>query len=151
MPGTSAGRGTRHFVQCVNDSRCLSFTHVASTSRCYLENAIRPPLASAGRTSGVKRGIEFNTDRLGLDLASHEIGDPLPEKCQSLCETTAGCQSWTMMLGTVDWDDRNLCFLKNGVPATTPNAWGMYSGLRGGGLYYETPSGFCPRAARSPE
>jgi V8-like Glu-specific endopeptidase len=122
-------------TRCANDSRCLSFTHVASTNRCFLKNAIRPPVASAGRTSGVKRGIEFNTDRLGLDLASHEIAEPLPEKCQSLCETTAGCQSWTMMLGTVAWDDRNLCFLKNGVPSTTTNAWGMYSGLRGGGLY----------------
>jgi len=83
-------------------------------------------------TSGLRRGIEINVDRPGNDIVTVDLADPIPEDCQTRCESNPSCRAWSLvtkpsgLLG----GDVNRCSLKSSVSEAKPTV-GVFSGRRG--------------------
>lgn len=121
-------------LKCVGNHECRAFSWFASSSTCFLKNVVSPTTASLGVTSGLRKGIEIETDRPGasytfMDFADHTApnpGSPLdpPEACQQACEIDSLCFSWTMVTTTngtavnASGVPVNRCFLRNFVSAS---------------------------------
>jgi hypothetical protein len=84
--------------------------------------------------SGVKRGLEVNTNRGGWDIHNFYISEAIPQLCQASCLTHPGCSSWTMSFEPTGSPGAGRCWLKAGFPA---QSWldGAVSGTNGGGFF----------------
>lgn len=113
---------------CRRDARCQAFTWVAFTKHCWLKDAAATPRpTTTAMTSGVRRGLEVDTNRSGSDYRSFANSDLDPNVCQAACAAEPNCSAWTYD-GRSDRSKR--CHLKNGVPA--PSAMpGAVSGVKG--------------------
>jgi hypothetical protein len=68
--------------------------------------------------SGVKLGVEVDTDRAGLDLRDFEPTSYVAESCQASCANDPSCKAWTFVpSGYLGPLSGARCFLKSGVPA----------------------------------
>lgn len=119
---------------CSRDFRCKAFSYVAPglqgpSAMCWLKSAAPAPTSQAGVTSGMKRGLEVNTDRGGMDYRSFDQTSAVPEVCQAACAAEAACQSWTFVPAGGQ-GSRARCWLKSGIPTKT-TAEGLVSGLKG--------------------
>lgn len=128
--------------QCSKESRCASFSYVASTSTCWLKEYVPPGNAMSGVTSGTKRKFEHYSDRPGGDISNFSLGTADVRVCQSACQNNGSCQAYTYKAQTFTtsspWavlTDAH-CWLKGSVPArqtvvsnVTPNRR-LISGLR---------------------
>lgn len=112
--------------ECARDGRCRAYTHFNGS--CFLKDG-RGTLASlTGAISGVRLGLEMNTDRAGSDYSSFSLAAPAPELCQARCASEGGCRAWTYVPPTADGASPQ-CFLKNAVPVAYSTE-GMVSGFR---------------------
>lgn len=115
---------------CARDARCESYTHVGSS--CFLRDLVPaavPVSPGAFITSGVKRGIETNSDRPGATFFTLNTDNLTPNACQALCAQNAICQAWTYTPPTTS-NAMGVCALKNAVTQRQVQS-GMVSGLRG--------------------
>lgn len=108
-------------ILCSLEYRCKAYTHVAAgvigaEARCFLKDAPGVPSALLGATSGVRRGLEINTDRPGSNLSSFTLPDPTPERCQAACRNDDDCKAWTYTPASTA-GSRPRCALKGAVPA----------------------------------
>lgn len=111
---------------CAKSDRCEAYTHTtAATSNCWLKDAVPNAGAGTGMTSGVRRGLETNTDRAGSDYRSFGTS-PSPRICQAICAQEAQCQAWSYSPNS----GSPTCFLKNAVPARSTRT-GFVSGVKG--------------------
>lgn len=125
---------------CAQSSLCKAWTHVASSSRCFLKDAEGAPSSYTGATSGKKRGLEVNTDRPGSDYASFTPATPSPEVCQASCANNTSCKAWTYTPPTSDGNPR--CHLKNSIPgaySTTRMVSGWQFNWFGSTLWTDDP------------
>lgn len=106
--------------RCEEEDRCQAFSLVTLSTgerECYLKDQRPNPRYAAGIVSGLKRGMEFETDRPGADYRVLSLSEAWPEKCQTECIRDGQCQAWT-------WAPKRpganaTCWLKNSVPAAT--------------------------------
>jgi hypothetical protein len=113
---------------CAKSSKCLSFTFLGSGGYCWLKDRVPGTLPQSDYLSGVRRGLEANTDRPGGDYRSFRATTNSPYECQAACADDASCQAWTFVpAGT---GAHAACSLKHEVPATVPRT-GIVSGIRG--------------------
>lgn len=106
---------------CAIDHRCKAYTHVVagivgSTARCFLKSARGTPTTLQGATSGVRRGLEVNTDRPGGEYANFSLPDPTPERCQAHCANDSDCKAWTYRPAPSPTSSPR-CVLRSTVPA----------------------------------
>lgn len=115
---------------CAQDERCEAFTFTgAPSNNCWLKNGVAPAGAAAGMTSGVRRGLETNTNRAGGDYRSFTTDHRIPAACQAACAQEVACQAWTYVPPSASTADAT-CFLKAAVPARSTAA-GLVSGVKG--------------------
>jgi hypothetical protein len=104
---------------CANDDSCRAFSlspaivlktypiaaaasigpgPVPYVAQCHLKHFAFDPVAHTGYVSGLKRGLEMNTQRAGTTYKTFaSTGGARPEVCQAACAADAACQSWTMV------------------------------------------------------
>src|SRR6185295_3331351 len=87
---------------CSVDPLCRAFTYTApgvrqATPQCMLKEDMPSPSPFVGATSGVKHGLEQNTDRIGGDYASFAQAYPVPEECQAACAQDPNCKAFTFV------------------------------------------------------
>jgi hypothetical protein len=120
---------------CSRDSKCKAFTYVApgiqeANAHCWLKSAVpAPSTTSSGIISGVKRGLEINTDRGGSDYNNFDLDVAVPEVCQASCSSDAQCVAFTYVPPGRQTTKAH-CWLKNAIPAASSNE-GMVSGIKG--------------------
>lgn len=111
---------------CARDARCASFTHQGFN--CFLKDSIAPASSvSPGQfmTSGVRRGMDPESDRVGGDYSSFDT-ELRPMLCQAACARDASCLAWSYRpMGSV-----GRCTLKNTIGPRVFSATNT-SGLRG--------------------
>ncbi|MCC7386553.1 MAG: trypsin-like serine protease [Deltaproteobacteria bacterium] len=106
---------------CAIDYRCKAYTHVqagivGSSARCFLKSARGTPTTLQGATSGVRRGLEVNTDRPGAAYADFTLPDATPERCQARCANDSNCRTWTYRPAPSPTSSPR-CLLRSTVPA----------------------------------
>jgi hypothetical protein len=113
--------------ECAKDERCRAFTHLSGT--CYLKDVVAVPSARAGAISGLKRGLEPNTDRWGSDYRSFTQATLSPLECQATCARETSCKAWTYGYPPPG-GGLATCWLKSAVPSATALS-GAVSGVKG--------------------
>jgi hypothetical protein len=121
-------------VSGAQDQRCKSFTFVGPgvtepSGECHLKSAVPPLVPSPGMTSGVKQGLEMNTDRSGGDFSDFNISPGVPEVCQAACARDSRCQSFTFAPPGYVGSSAH-CWLKSSVPPASTNE-ALVSGISG--------------------
>jgi len=82
--------------QCARHDRCEAYTFTgAASNNCWLKDGVPGATVGTGMTSGVRRGLETNTYRVGTLLRSFWIDQVSPLKCQTACALDSGCTSWS--------------------------------------------------------
>jgi hypothetical protein len=115
---------------CAQNERCEAYTFTgAASGNCWLKDAVPNAGFAAGMTSGVRRGLEIDTDRPGSVLSSFATGTLAPAVCQAACARDAACQSWTYVPPPTDGPNAT-CYLRNGVPNRV-GMTGYVSGVKG--------------------
>lgn len=109
---------------CAKEPRCRAYSHFQGT--CSLKDAEGATGRLQGATSGVRRGLEMNTDRGGNDYRNFPLVAPAPELCQAECAADSACHAWTY---TPPTNGTPRCWLKNAVPPAYSSE-GMVSGRR---------------------
>lgn len=104
---------------CANATfKCVAFTFVESTGKCFLKNTTGAPVADPGATSGTPPSPCSATQGVNVDGAI--IAPPTqaadPGACCAACMAGAGCASWTFISAT------QKCFLRNTTGAPFPDA-----------------------------
>ena len=118
--------------ECARDARCKAYT-IAPEGVCYLKNGRGAPSSLPGAVSGVRLGLEVNTDRPGSDYLSFKPNTPTPEICQATCATHDLCQAWSYVPQS-NGDNSPRCYLKSSIPAAYSTD-GMVSAFRYLGVY----------------
>jgi hypothetical protein len=83
-------------TRCAKDWRCEAWTH--SGNSCFLKDGVPNAVSvSPGLfiTSGVRRGVENQSDRPGGDFWTFTTPTGAPTFCQSMCAQNASCVAWS--------------------------------------------------------
>ncbi|HEY0478331.1 MAG TPA: PAN domain-containing protein [Kofleriaceae bacterium] len=129
-------------TSCATDARCRAFTFTdagvggRSSAHCWLKSSVPSPSAMTGAVSGVKRGLEQETNRAGTDFDNFDLPHAVPEECQARCAQDSRCLAFTYVApGFNGASQPNAhCWLKSSV--TSPSAGtGLVSGVRGGDFF----------------
>jgi hypothetical protein len=116
--------------ECAKREDCRSFTFTGyAGNNCWLKGGEPGASAAPGWSSGVKRGLELDTNRQGRDYRSFATSAQ-PLECQATCAREAACQAWTYVPPPATGEGSPMCWLKSGIPAPT-RVVGMVSGLKG--------------------
>lgn len=116
--------------QCAQDDRCEAYTYTgAAGTNCFLKDAVPWAGAAPSMTSGVRGGLETNTNRWGGDYRSFTTSRLTPTTCQATCAQEAACQSWTYVPPTAPATAAT-CWLKSSIPSRS-YAIGLVSGVKG--------------------
>jgi hypothetical protein len=69
-------------------------------------------------------GPQNGIDRPGMDFPNMpvQLSSADPNLCWAMCNNTQGCMAWAYAVPGCDSYQQPMCWLKNGVPATQPNA-----------------------------
>lgn len=127
----SARLGEGHCASaCERDERCQAWSFVPRShrlfaDRCWLKERVSSPVRAPGLTSGVKRGLQIDVDRPGMDYTNFLVASPW--QCQADCDASSVCKAWTFVPGAPGQAGR--CWAKNGIP-TGQVRRGMISGIR---------------------
>ena len=115
---------------CAQDHRCEAYSHtVGAPNNCRLKDSVPSPVVvSIATTSGVRRGLETNTNRAGSDYYSFATNQVSPAMCQAACAQQPQCQAWTYT-PPPPFGPNAICSLKNAIPARS-TATGMVSGVK---------------------
>ena len=123
---------------CARDVRCRAFTYFSPTAaggngRCYLKEEVPDGVSNVNAESGVKLGLEIETDRPGADYSNYSTYNQ-PEYCQADCARDAVCQAWTWV-GAVPGVSNAWCWLKTALPSprdsVAPGSARTISGIKG--------------------
>jgi hypothetical protein len=114
--------------ECAKDGACLAFSWVRATDRCFLKTQVPAPVNGNGITSGVRRGLEPNTNRAGSDFRDFDLPEPNPHLCQAACARENQCVAWTMV-APAPGGIKAHCWLKSSVPPRS-GLDGAVSGLK---------------------
>lgn len=115
---------------CVRDDKCEAYTYTGFTgNNCWLKDAVPWAGAGAGMTSGVRRGLELDTNRAGGDYRSFTTTRLSPTVCQATCAQESACQAWTYVPPSSSASVAT-CWLKSSIPGRS-TAVGIVSGVRG--------------------
>lgn len=115
-------------ARCARDERCEAFTFTgAATSNCWLKDGVPGALPGPGLVSGVRRGVETNTERTGTLLRSFATSTLSPLVCSAACASDGNCASWRYQPPA---GGQATCVLFTDVGARMTRA-GYVSGLRG--------------------
>jgi hypothetical protein len=123
---------------CRQDAACRSFTYAqpniaGGRGRCYLKSEVPNGVLNASTDSGVKLGLEMETDRPGLDYKQYDTPN-VPDYCQADCAHESSCRAWTWV-ASVPHVTKPRCYLKYGVPAevtsVAPTGPRTISGVKG--------------------
>jgi hypothetical protein len=118
--------------RCAGEARCASFTYRASDKQCWLKHGVpRPTVETSGLESGVKRGLEVDSDRPGGDYRRFGSAIGQPEVCMAACANEARCKAWTFRQSD---GDEAICVLKDRVTGPTYRS-NMVSGIKGLEMY----------------
>jgi hypothetical protein len=117
--------------RCAGEAKCAAFTYKASNQRCWLKHGAPWPTVETGLESGVKRGLEVDSDRPGGDYRRFGSAIGQPEVCMAACANEARCKAWTFRQSD---GDEATCFLKDRVTGPTYRA-DMVSGVKGLEMY----------------
>lgn len=113
---------------CENDYKCRAWTYVRPHTiqgpipLCWLKSAVPAPEGRGCCVSGVvdqggPTGMEWDTDRMGLDYHSFQMSSADPALCRMACDDDARCRAWTFVHPHTIQGPYPLCWLKGGVPA----------------------------------
>ncbi|WP_164712231.1 PAN domain-containing protein [Methylobacterium currus] len=110
---------------CNGEAQCKAWTYVrpgvqGPKARCWLKNKVPAAMASSCCTSGVK-GLEYSTDRPGLDYRNVVLAQADANLCLSACNGEAQCKAWTYVRPGVQGPQAR-CWLKSNVPAPVASA-----------------------------
>jgi PAN domain len=83
-------------------------------------------------TASPRAQAQANFDRPGGDYQSSPVSSGDPAECALVCERDRRCRAWTFAYPT-DAAGGAVCWLKNSVPARTPDNC-CVSGVRGAGV-----------------
>lgn len=88
-------------TECAKNASCLSFTYNVSSRLCYLKSEVPSPVASSNCISGIRGGMDAETERLPLPGQGNP-SDPYfalntdhPQECQADCAQSSSCVAWT--------------------------------------------------------
>jgi hypothetical protein len=98
---------------CVADKNCDAFSYTGG--RCWLKQGIPPAVALNGVTSGLRRGIEFNSSRDGVVFRSFDLGNEPLRRCQTDCAADSSCLAWSAAVPAGKTNGQRLCKLMNTV------------------------------------
>ena len=120
---------------CMNEAGCKAWTfvrpgHQGPIPRCWLKNTVPAPKDASCCISGVKQvtsGIEYGTDRPGMDYKNFDIVDN-PKICRDRCLAEVNCKAWTFVRPGHQGPSAR-CWLKSGVPPSK-NAPCCISGVK---------------------
>lgn len=128
--------------RCSNETNCRAFTFTwagtngRTNAHCWLKSAVGGPSSLSFAVSGVKRGLEMDTNRWGGDYSDFDLGFAVPEDCQARCAQDGRCQAFTYL--PPGWNGSSQpnahCYLKNTIPGTS-SATGLVSGVRGADFF----------------
>jgi hypothetical protein len=122
---------------CAEDSRCRAFAFVPADlspgGTCWLKSAVPDPVRVSGRTSGVKRGLERNLDRMGHDFYMFPVDGHKPEVCQSACALHPQCRAFTYVPTGIQGETAR-CWLKQYVGQGLVRE-NFISGIKGGEFF----------------
>lgn len=114
-------------TRCNQNASCRAFTHLGTT--CSLKSSVPGATVRTGvfATSGVKRGVESESDRPGGNLVTFQPVTLDPAECQASCASNGSCVAWTYKAVT---PTTALCSIKN---VLTPRVFSVdtVSGLKG--------------------
>jgi hypothetical protein len=118
---------------CAADRKCKSYATTPGRNRnervCWIKSSVPEPVQSLGVDAAVKRGLEINSDRGGMDYRSFVPDVAVPEVCQAACASEARCRSWTFVPRGLD-ESNARCWLKAGIPNAQSRALRV-SGIKG--------------------
>ena len=66
-------------------------------------------------------GMEWNTDRGGLDYNVFDLPTPDPALCQDACARDPRCMAWTYVQPNTFQGPRPRCWLKQAIPSPSGN------------------------------
>lgn len=108
---------------CVQNTNCRAWTFNATSRACSFKDRVTDPVAAGSNlTSGVRRGLDYLTDRVGGTYSDTSLGFPNPEICQTRCALDARCIAWAA--------SRTRCYLKDSLRTLTASNE-MTSGVKG--------------------
>jgi V8-like Glu-specific endopeptidase len=124
----SAARPELCKANCARDAACAAYTYVVPgaqgpNARCWLEQSVPGQAFNTYTTSGVRRGLETDTDRQGQDLRT--VSTASAAACATECGQEAACKAFTWVASS------SVCWLKSAVPAPMASS-GMTSGVKKG-------------------
>lgn len=94
-----------------------------------LSGCVPPPGGGGG--GGPGPGMEWNTDRPGMNISNFNLPAANPALCRNHCNSNPSCQAWTYVKPGVQGPHPR-CWLKHSVPASQYNTC-CVSGVKGGG------------------
>jgi hypothetical protein len=80
------------------------------------------PGACSGRGGGGGGNMEFDIDRPGQDFQNFDLQSADPALCQGACSQNPQCKAWTYVKPNTTQGPNPRCWLKSGVPPTTPSS-----------------------------
>jgi hypothetical protein len=115
---------------CARDHRCEAYTFTgAGSNNCWLKDEVPSGSHAPGMTSGVRRGLDMNSDRSGHTYSTFTTGYLSPTWCQAACAQDSQCRAWSYTPPPTNAPAAT-CELKNAVgPRITVTR--KISGLRG--------------------
>jgi V8-like Glu-specific endopeptidase len=120
---------------CATDSVCKAYSYDSTNRTCHLKSLVPNVWQKMGIISGVKKGLEMNTNRPGDDYSNFDLAAPFPELCQADCANDVYCLGFTYVPPFYGGSTNSLghCWLKGkdgNVPAPVYGE-GLISGLSG--------------------
>ena len=120
---------------CAGDEQCAAWTWDVISGRCWRKRDVPGAVASDRAISGVRRGVEVDTDRTGGDYRSFVLGNNTQRRhdlaratrCQAACAREAQCRAWAISERDAT---ETRCYLKSTL---TPRSFkqGCLSGVKG--------------------
>ncbi len=113
--------------KCAEDSACAAFGY--RSGNCSFKEVGGVPRSRVGYTSGLRRGLEMNTNRLGSDYRNFALATPDPERCQTACARESRCKVFTYVppRPAAQGTGYAHCWLKDAIPPAY-STMGMVSG-----------------------
>jgi hypothetical protein len=124
----SVAVGTQDSAACISlcaqsGSTCVAYTYAPASGSapaiCWLKSSVGAVQSIHGFTSGVRRGIEQNVDRVGAYYADLQQLAADPSVCANTCAADAACRAFTYTAPGLRGSTAH-CLLKGGTPNPSP-------------------------------
>lgn len=92
-------------------------SHRRKIRQCAEEHAAEQRRSGPPPPPTVRRGMEWNVDRMGLDYRNFDLPRADPGLCEEECAADPKCKAWTYVKPNTTQGPRPRCWLKHSVPA----------------------------------